>query len=64
MRAIKMRMVRLQKLFQLHSAGVLDDWELDNYSHLQIRMVCELIALACLAAHNEMPVDLHPKLIH
>lgn len=35
-------------------------WEL---CHLQLRMICELIALACLAAHNEITTAQKGKLI-
>ncbi|WP_411289273.1 hypothetical protein, partial [Phenylobacterium sp.] len=34
----------------------------DEFAHLQLRMICELVALACLVAHHDIEATRNAKL--
>jgi hypothetical protein len=51
---IKARVKTIEKAYSLVKAQNLHHWEAENIAYLQLRMICELIALGCLTAHNEM----------
>jgi hypothetical protein len=55
MYSIKARSLALERASDLYKEGRLYTWETESFGYLMVRMVCELIALACLTANHEVP---------
>jgi hypothetical protein len=54
MEEIKLRTDAIDRIYGLCHKGQLDRRPTAEFGYLQLRMICELIALGCIAAHNDI----------